>query len=561
MYESDLPAAYTNVQTWPTGFKTLPDATQDDVRCRLFRCGMAASLDHTLRLLYSAQTSQTFEEVVKDLDQVCAPMVHILSLRLAPLLPPAPQAAGQPAVGQAGAGSSCRDRKAGGGEAPGDQLGLLYTLSKRAAMLTRALEAMAEQGAGQGQGRGRGQDGGQRESLLEWAGFGLVLLTTAMDNMEEEVRRRLWAASQAAAASGGDDAQIRGGGRSSTGGACADEAHEALALAARAECNLAAAYTWQLADHTAAGGSARLMSDSLQTEDFGPLVMSDVLRHLIEWGRDPPLLSPAQLLACQPHRLLAAACALVAALPAAQTCKRKLGATAMKAVTALSAHPTISGTVRSWLAPPPPAAAAAAGTIGGGGGGEGCLTEPVKLAVRHLVTLAPREAAFGATLLKVAAGEVLKGAAGGRDPAEEVDRSYQHCAAQLAWLVWESLTKPAIMACLVPRLPDGSQTLDHLPKQLDANGRPMPPPPPSAPSGALPPPLALPPGRAGALPRVRMCGNPLCGNFGCEGEWALPLKHCGRCRAVRYCGADCQRAHWREGHKAECKALAAGAIE
>ena len=42
----------------------------------------------------------------------------------------------------------------------------------------------------------------------------------------------------------------------------------------------------------------------------------------------------------------------------------------------------------------------------------------------------------------------------------------------------------------------------------------------------------------------------------CEGEWALRLKQCGGCRAVRYCGADCQRAHWREGHRSECKAWA-----
>ncbi len=69
--------------------------------------------------------------------------------------------------------------------------------------------------------------------------------------------------------------------------------------------------------------------------------------------------------------------------------------------------------------------------------------------------------------------------------------------------------------------------------------------------------LALPPSRAGALPLLRVCGNPRCSNFGMECEGVLPLKQCGGCRAVRYCGADCQRAHWREGHRAECKALAA----
>ena len=33
---------------------------------------------------------------------------------------------------------------------------------------------------------------------------------------------------------------------------------------------------------------------------------------------------------------------------------------------------------------------------------------------------------------------------------------------------------------------------------------------------------------------------------------------CGACSAVRYCGAACQRAHWKTGHKEECKQLARG---
>lgn len=46
------------------------------------------------------------------------------------------------------------------------------------------------------------------------------------------------------------------------------------------------------------------------------------------------------------------------------------------------------------------------------------------------------------------------------------------------------------------------------------------------------------------------CGNAASGN--------TRLKVCSRCRAVGYCSADCQRAHWPQ-HKAACRAAAAGA--
>lgn len=36
----------------------------------------------------------------------------------------------------------------------------------------------------------------------------------------------------------------------------------------------------------------------------------------------------------------------------------------------------------------------------------------------------------------------------------------------------------------------------------------------------------------------------------------LPTMRCGRCRVESYCGAECQRAHWRAGHKEECPRLA-----
>jgi TPR repeat protein len=37
---------------------------------------------------------------------------------------------------------------------------------------------------------------------------------------------------------------------------------------------------------------------------------------------------------------------------------------------------------------------------------------------------------------------------------------------------------------------------------------------------------------------------------GCES--GLKLKPCSRCKVVFYCGEECQRKHWKEGHKAVC---------
>ncbi|GLC45971.1 SUMO-activating enzyme subunit 1A [Pleodorina starrii] len=50
---------------------------------------------------------------------------------------------------------------------------------------------------------------------------------------------------------------------------------------------------------------------------------------------------------------------------------------------------------------------------------------------------------------------------------------------------------------------------------------------------------------------LRLCGNPLCGNFSGCSEAELKMPWCGRCCAVRYCSADCQRQHWPQ-HKPEC---------
>ena len=41
-----------------------------------------------------------------------------------------------------------------------------------------------------------------------------------------------------------------------------------------------------------------------------------------------------------------------------------------------------------------------------------------------------------------------------------------------------------------------------------------------------------------------------CANEGCEKAGS---QKCGACEEVRYCGRQCQKAHWLAEHKRECK--------
>jgi len=41
------------------------------------------------------------------------------------------------------------------------------------------------------------------------------------------------------------------------------------------------------------------------------------------------------------------------------------------------------------------------------------------------------------------------------------------------------------------------------------------------------------------------------------GKHNAPLRKCGGCELIRYCSPECQKTHWKEVHKAECKAVQA----
>ena len=50
-----------------------------------------------------------------------------------------------------------------------------------------------------------------------------------------------------------------------------------------------------------------------------------------------------------------------------------------------------------------------------------------------------------------------------------------------------------------------------------------------------------------------VASSPHCASCGAEsGLGGSALKPCSRCKAVSYCGKECQRAHWKAGHKAAC---------
>ncbi len=569
------------------GYATLSAAAQADLRRRLFRCGLAASLDHTLRLGYSAQDGNhqgsTAQAAMVVLCSATLAAEGLASIGLLPLLPPATQGggvsgghAGTPlctsrttssSSSNAGAGAG----GAGGGETAGHQLGLLYTLSKRAALLARALGAMAPPGTCTAGSGTREREDPNWELVLGLASEVVVLMNALVVDLIKHVGHRVQAARESAAAvqaggSGGSGGSVGGDG----GAACeadavyVDEAHEALALAARAVSNLAAVLAWHMA-------TGRPQRESGALAACARLVHNTLAITAKLWS-SPQLLPPAQLLACQPHRLLVADCALAVELPVEDKMRGLLGCAVASTVVTMCAHKTLSGRVHGWLAPPPSAASTSTcpSVWASGGGAEGhhacagCLAGPLRAAMRGANgwPVGRSRAMQALALLRLAAREPqpergVHSCPGVRDATGDADGAFQQRAEAMRYGRLEGSDRPSLGEADEVLLPDGSSA-DNTMQQGGGGDGLLDPADQSALSWPLPPPLALPPCREAVLPRLRVCGNPRCSNFAGECEGALPLKQCGGCRAVRYCGADCQRAHWREGHKAECKVLAVG---
>ncbi len=397
------------------GFKALPPVAQADVRRRLHRCGLAASLDRTLRLVYSAEdTGQS--GAASDLQRLEQPVAELLGLHVVPIF--APCATAKRSSNEAGSSKSATNG-AHGRDSPAAGLGLLLTLSKRAAKLGPEVENAAGSAADacaqlHGNRKERMWTPQQRRALMDSTTDTVVALAAAVQDVEGQVEGQVQQRAEAVrqgTAGGGGDAMLQ------LDAMCTDELHETLALAARAVSTLAAPLAAGLAAEVAAaaveaGGPGSPLS-AVHLRAVG--AVCGVLGCAARWWGCPQLLPPAQLLACQPHRLLAAACALAAVLEPALSedtawVKKVLCERMARLVVAMASHGTLSGRVRGWLAPPPPAAGPSGGEGGGGAAHTqqdvcaGCLAEPLYFAMRHGVSLVPLYAPGIIALLCIAAG-------------------------------------------------------------------------------------------------------------------------------------------------------------
>ncbi|KAG2492836.1 hypothetical protein HYH03_008990 [Edaphochlamys debaryana] len=294
--------------------------------------------------------------------------------------------------------------------------------------------------------------------------------------------------------------------------------------------------------------------------------LSECLNHFTADHFQPGFLTAGQILACQPHRLLAAACKLQAASRAAGDEHQPSGewptplaSSTVNNLAILAAHPELSARVCAWLVPEGeelhPTAQAALEAAGAEDSGErGCLADLVGTCL--LPTGSFLDRTYGDMLLKAAMGRqygpdwiftVLLNSATGEaylpeEARDDPDGGFRRYAERIA-------------TCMMQRQPqvcEALSVLDPLADRFAAD----PALEATLLAAPLPLPLAVPPA-ALVLTKLRVCGNPGCNNFDGPCEASLKLKQCGGCKAVRYCGRECQTVHWRSGHKGECGAMAA----
>ncbi|KAG2482239.1 hypothetical protein HYH03_018822 [Edaphochlamys debaryana] len=557
-------------------------AGREAVLTRLRCAGLGPSLDHALRLAYAAA------------DRAAAPGAAGWEAQVACLLEPVParvlavvEQLGLDLLAPTSGPGGARPGPGSGPLGLGDAGGLAVTVTKRALALAGRLEAgaTAEEEAetkGVPPGTVAAEDGESAAAAVP---------------PPASIRAGPPQPSHAAALQHSVAAALpvpRPG-----PGAWGPLASELEALMLQAGSRLAALAGAEAAADV--GGPTGLASSRLLGNCLAYL---NVLRRTSEDGS--PLME-ARLLALQPHRLAAAACKLLCAWrdPAAATPQGAAGAASKDgdqkaparpaptvswpnvmprvsmALARMAEHsPHLASRVRSWLLPPPANSGdCEAGAVADGGdageartggagaaelGARGCLAQAWPLAMRSRAAAAAGKedyAAVGLALLRAAqegsgGGESGRGGSGdgssdGSCPSAE--RFRQAAATLLQWLAVRERGEQGPPTALVAHLLS--------PRRGEDSGLVAAKEAAEATVVAAPlPPLLAPPAAGRVLTQLLVCGAPGCGSFGSRSEAEIPLKRCGGCRAVRYCGAACQRAHWRMGHKDECGAMAAALV-
>ncbi len=497
-------------------------------------------------------------------------------------------AASQPAA--AGGGGA-----AGADDVRGHLLGLMVTAAKHARRLAEELEAMPLHHGGEQE---------QQTPVGAWASK--LVDARRATGLLHSCLVALWPVLQEERRAGGSSG---GGGSGSSGGSgvggcpCCGSSSPALAEAAsfglRCGFALASQMLHHLAHHlwTAQGSSGGRQGAA------GAALPADEATHVAEAGAymmdvvsafaGSSCFAWRQLLAAQPQRLAAACCEVLAAAasagakagaggdpdrygPLTLVAFVRLAQAVGRSVLKLAALEDLRPYVRAWLAPRAVAESMdEEGRRGGGGsgdgGGDGGGATAVAAAAYSAELLAGGGAGwsegvvddeamavmvgsmpfYGGLLHRVrqaaATGSGAQGESGG-----DGDRAYDEAVAAAA----RQLEDRSSMLVSILLGQPGPESMQGAREQLRRTRRQA----GSGGGGVAGPKAALPPALGGdaikaMCQRVRVCGNPACGNFARCAEAQLTLQRCGGCVRVRYCGADCQRAHWRGAHKEECKEL------
>ncbi|KAG2493676.1 hypothetical protein HYH03_008190 [Edaphochlamys debaryana] len=486
-------------------------SSEKELAAQLVHANLAASLDYALRLAFTAadraaaSNESRMRSLAEDLAEVPPLVAEVLA---APTFPPAAR------LGDGGA---------------------LMTFAKRAAMMTQRLQELEAAGSAEAGRQERELLAGVVNSLLLCMPKCYHLLAHAADE-----------ASSAAGISGGDAARAAPGGVEVLLERCAG------ALVAQAAARAA---------------PSRVSSASATWIYYATLW---ALGHVTEVSTSPACPDKAQrLLACQPHRLLAAACKLLVsakvALPTARDTAfpersanpaelpKALATAVVQLLANLAAVPELTGRVRAWLLAPDGDDATVAEQASVQSFELGCLEPLLRMGLAPRIQQLSPGGPIGTGL------QCLLRAARSRSSDRGSLQSLLQATGMNPGMEVDGFRFMARFVSSTPflDLPSAPATMGFAEGQGSGSG-PAPSEVAALVAAPLPPPLAVPLAEA-VLRELRVCAYPGCLSYGGRGEAGLSLKQCSRCKCVRYCGAACQKAHWKAGHKAECQEAAAAA--